>query len=383
LAGETGPQRGGYLTIEFTIKQKVLNEALSAIGGSIQAKETIPVLSNVLIETMGEAAIRITGTDLDITIRRTVEADVKSSGSICILAKKLAEVVRMLPDKDCHFVVDKKNWVTLTCGSSKYRFGGTLKDKFPNVEKFECDRIQISGDILQDVISHTAFATSNESSRYALQGGKVEIEKGNLRLVCCDGYQMSVAERSIDSNGVNLETLIPKKALNEAGKLDAKEIAFGTNGNHIFFETDDQLIVARTLTGQFPNYQKMLPTDSDSIALVNVGEFVAAVRRASTVAAEVLNGHGKGRSVRVQLKPGQMLITSSSPTEGEGEEIIDIDYAGDEILFRFDSRRLPAWPATFPAEKKFKLKFADAQVGVEFNLDGDDAYQYILMPMKI
>src|SRR4051812_37897967 len=123
--------------MEFTIKQKVLNEALSVVRGSLELKTTIPVLSNFLIESLGENAIRITGTDLDIYIRKTAEANIVVSGALCIDARKLADIVGKLPEGECYFRREKNDWVVMKSGRSSYKFAATSPEKFPEIPSFK------------------------------------------------------------------------------------------------------------------------------------------------------------------------------------------------------------------------------------------------------
>ena len=133
--------------MEFVIKQNILKEELGFVQGIVEKKSTIPVLSNILIESIGEGTIRIVGTDLDVTIRCEAEADIKEAGSMCIQARKLFDIVRLLPEADVHFKKDENEWVRLTCDKSKFRLAGVSRDQFPEVPEFKSAPMALSAEI--------------------------------------------------------------------------------------------------------------------------------------------------------------------------------------------------------------------------------------------
>ena len=159
--------------MEFTIKQSVLKDELGYVNGIVEKKSTIPVLSNILIESVGENSIRILGTDLDVTIRCEAEADIKQSGSMCIQARKLFDIVRLLDDGDVHFKKEENEWVNMSCGRSKFKLAGVSREQFPEVPEFKSVPRKISAEIFNHFIQNTAFAITNEQSRFTLVGREI------------------------------------------------------------------------------------------------------------------------------------------------------------------------------------------------------------------
>ena len=203
--------------MEFVIKQSVLKDELGFVQGIVEKKTTIPVLSNILIESVGENTIRIVGTDLDVTIRCDAEADIKKSGAMCIQARKLFDIVRLLDDTDVHFTKDENEWVKMTCGKSNFRLAGVSKDNFPEVPSFKSAPMKLSADIFNHFINNTAFAITNEQSRFTLSGAKFMIDGNMARMVTTDGHRLAFIEKQLSENAQTetMDALIPKKALME------------------------------------------------------------------------------------------------------------------------------------------------------------------------
>ncbi|MEJ7699733.1 MAG: DNA polymerase III subunit beta [Pyrinomonadaceae bacterium] len=182
--------------MEFVIKQNVLKDELGFVQGIVEKKSTIPVLSNILIESVGENTIRIVGTDLDVTIRCEAEAEIKKAGSMCIQARKLFDIVRLLPDADVHFTKDENEWVKMTCNKSNFRLAGVAREQFPEVPSFKSAPMKLSADIFNHFIQNTAFAITNEQSRFTLSGAKFMIENGAARMVTTDGHRLAFIEKN-------------------------------------------------------------------------------------------------------------------------------------------------------------------------------------------
>src|SRR5687768_8738616 len=152
--------------MEFVIKQSALKEELGFVQGIVEKKSTIPVLSNILIESVGENTIRIVGTDLDVTIRCEAAAEIKQEGAMCIQARKLFDIVRLLDDADVHFKKEENEWVKLNCGKSKFRLAGVSREQFPEVPSFKSAPMKISAEVFNHFIHNTSFAITNEQSRF-------------------------------------------------------------------------------------------------------------------------------------------------------------------------------------------------------------------------
>lgn len=395
--------------MEFVIKQNVLKEELGFVQGIVEKKSTIPVLSNILIESVGEGTIRIVGTDLDVTIRCEAEADIKQAGAMCIQARKLFDIVRLLDSGDVHFKKEENNWVKLNCGKSNFRLAGVSRDTFPEVPSFKSAPMKLSADIFNHFIQNTAFAITNEQSRFTLSGAKFMIENGAARMVTTDGHRLAFIEKKLADSGSTetMDALIPRKALMELTKIsrDAKgDVSFGEDANHIYFEVGGRLLITRKLSGTFPNYEMVIPKDNDKTAIFDADEMKTAIRRVSLMADE------RTRSVRLTIRAGEIEIGAQSSEEGEANEKVTAEYTGEEVSVGFNAQYLQDFLNVVGAgeaesgemtEKetsgetvrvkesgsrlKIAFEFKDGNAQTQMNIAGDKNYdyKYIVMPLRI
>lgn len=399
--------------MEFTIKQSVLKEELGYIQGVVEKKTTIPVLSNILIESLGEGSIRIVGTDLDVTIRCDAEADIKRQGAMCVQARKLFDIARNLPEGDIHLTKSENEWVELKAGRAKFRLAGVNKEQFPEIPIFKSAPMKLSGEVFSYFIQNTAFAITNETSRFTLSGAKFIIGGDSARMVTTDGHRLAFIEKKLETPaGANMDVLIPKKALLELVKLargGEGDVAFGEDQNHIYFETGGRLLITRKLTGNFPNYEMVMPKDNDKKVVFDLADMKSAVRRISLMADE------RNRSIRMTVREGEVEVTAQSSEEGEGAEIVPADYTGEETLLAFNHQYLQEFlnnvgalenaapngngedgesdgsnAATARAKDsktatRISFEFKDSNAATQIRIDGETAYdyKYIVMPLRI
>lgn len=390
--------------MEFNISQSVLKEELSFVQGIVEKKATIPVLSNILIESVGEGTVRITGTDLDVTIRCEAEADIRKAGSICVQARKLFDIVRLLDGGSIHFIKEDNEWVRMTSGRSKFRLAGVNKEQFPEVPSFKSAPLRLPASVFNTFVQNTSFAITNEQSRFTLSGAKFILSDGVAKMVTTDGHRLAYIEQKVEGvKGDGIDSLIPKKALLELVKISkdsSSEVAFGEDSNHIYFETDGRLLITRKLSGTFPNYEMVMPRDNDKTVVFDCDEMKAAVRRVSLMADE------RVRSIRMTIGEGEIEVSAQSSEEGEGQEKIAADYSGPEVTIGFNSQYLQDFlnvasgsfessgPEGEESEKakgkgsskpRVSFEFKDGNSQTQMRLSGESSYdyKYIVMPLRI
>src|SRR2546426_3224437 len=211
--------------MQFVIGRNVLQKELAFVQGIVERKNTIPVLANILIESAGETSVRISGTDLDVTIRCDADADeIKSQGAICVPARKLFDIARLLPDAPVSFRKEPNEWVTVECDRSKFRLPGISKDTFPELPGFKSTPLRLPAALLKLLIDRTIFAITQEEGRYTLSGAKFELDKQGAKMVTTDGHRLAfvaTTEFVKDLKGEGLDVLIPRKTLSELTKLSS------------------------------------------------------------------------------------------------------------------------------------------------------------------
>jgi DNA polymerase-3 subunit beta len=388
--------------MEFVISQQLLKEELGYVQGIVEKKSTIPVLSNILIESIGEGTIRIVGTDLDVTIRCEAAADIRIPGSMCIQARKLFDIVRLLNNQDVHFVKEENDWVKLSCGKSKFRLAGVSRDQFPEVPDFRSTPQKLSAKTFNYFIQHTSFAITQEQSRFTLSGAKFMVDNGMVRMVTTDGHRLAFIEKAEAVEGT-MDTLIPKKALIELTKIARDsdgEVSFGEDPNHIYFEVDGRLLITRKLTGTFPNYEMVIPKNNDKTATFDAEEMKASIRRVSLMADE------RTRSIKLLIRQGEIEISSQAAEEGEASEVIEADYNGEDVLLGFNALYLQDFLNVIGGSDSetvsenetegetvrvkdgrlrlaFDFKDSNAQTLIRPAHDTGYDYKYIVMPLRV
>ena len=371
--------------MQFVVSKQNLQKELGFVQGVVEKKNTIPVLSNILIESVGESTIRITGTDLDVTIRCDMDAEeITTPGSMCVQARKLFEIARLLPDAPVSFKKEDNEWVTVKCDRARFKMVGVARDAFPEVPAFKSAPTKIQAGVIKTFIDRTIFAITQEESRYTLSGAKFVLDETGARMVTTDGHRLAFVEKkNIARNGSNetIDTLIPRKTLAELTKLTAgfdDEISLGMDENHIYFQIGPRLLISRMLYGQFPNYEMVMPKNNDKSVEFNSSLLNLAIRRVALMADE------RSHAIRFHLEPNQLVISSQNAEEGEANETLATDYAGDVTDIGFNAQYLQEFLNVIgDAKVAFEFKDGNSQAQLHPSENGDYDYKYVVMPMRI
>ena len=370
--------------MQFVVSKQNLQKELAFVQGVVEKKNTIPVLSNILIESVGESTIRLTGTDLDVTIRCDMDAeDISTPGSICVQARKLFEIARLLPDAPVTFKREDNDWVTVTCDKTRFKMVGVARDAFPEVPSFKSAPTKIAADVFKSFIDRTIFAITQEESRYTLSGAKFMLDDDGAKMVTTDGHRLAYVERKgVSKKGTEaIDTLIPRKTLAELTKLSSGydgEISLGMDGNHIFFEVGTRLLISRMLYGQFPNYEMVMPKNTDKSIKFDGALLNSAIRRVALMADE------RSHAIRFHVEPNQLVISSQNAEEGEASETIQTEYAGEETDIGFNAQYLQDFLGVVgDSAVAFEFKDGNSQAQMRPADNGDYDYKYVIMPMRL
>jgi DNA polymerase-3 subunit beta len=379
-----GTAREEYQPMEFSVTKSALLSELSMTQGVVERKTTIPILSNLLVEAR-DSQLTITATDLELSIRTSCEAKVKKEGAGTIPAKKLLELVRLLPEGEIKVKLLENHWVEITSDRKKYKLVGMAKENFPALPTMPHTLVRIPAAILRGLISKTKFAISMEESRYTLNGGLLILRPDTLAMVATDGHRLALAETDHKLTGLNgeLKVLVPKKAMDEVEKLSAAadsdaQFDFAKDESHLFFQVHHRLLISRILTGQFPNYEAVLPRDNNKHVVIERGELTDAVRRVSQLADQ------RSHAVKFSISGEGVEISASSPEYGEAKESIEKEYKGDAISIGFNSSYMLDFLGA-AADGPVSIELKDEQSAGQLRPLADESYRYryIIMPMRI
>ncbi|HKT08916.1 MAG TPA: DNA polymerase III subunit beta [Gemmatimonadaceae bacterium] len=368
--------------MRFTIAREKLQDGLSAVIATVPAKTTLPVLSNILLET-NERGIRLSGTDLDMAVSTEVTADVESQGAITVPAKKLAEIVRELPSAPVRISAVGEQKITLECGRSRFRLLGLPRDEFPTfpVVRFS-ESWRIKSGELQKLIAHTAFAVSTEESRPILNGVLWELRGDRMRMVATNGHRLAKIDVPVaGQNGRSEDLIIPPKALEQLRRLfpaeEDLEIARGEN--HLGFRSPLTAVFTRLIEGPYPPYEQVIPRDNDRIALADKNALSQALKRMSVVASD------QTHRIRMSFNAGMAKFSVQTPDLGEAQDELPVTYEGDALDIGFNASYLLEILRNMPTDEvRLTFKAPERAATVE-PVGWNDPAQYmcLIMPLRL
>jgi len=370
--------------MEFSVSKSDLVRELGLTQGVVEKKTTIPILSNILVETDHDQ-VWLTATDLELGIRCACPARIKKEGAGTIPARRLLDYVRLLPDADLQVKLAENQWASFVCGRSRTRIAGMSRESFPELPQMPEPLAQIPLSVLSQMIASTIFAISAEESRFTLNGALLILRENGLVMVATDGHRLAIMEKQVELPGLvgSYRALLPRKAMNEIQKLasddSSKEIEFSGNENHLFFKIDKRLLLSRKLTGNFPDYERVLPKEHPHMLVIQRDELKAAIERVAQFADE------RSRAIRLQILKGELKVHSSISETGESEDTIPVEYSGSEVEIGFNAQYLLDFLRS-AEQAEVELHFRDANSAGELRpheAPAETVYRYVVMPMRI
>ena len=334
--------------MKVRIGREELLTGLQRVQGVVEKRNTMPILSNILLEAKHDGA-EIVATDLEIGMRGLYKATVLEAGGVTISARKLYEIIKELPSGEIELTSGDNNWTTIQSGKSQFKVVGLPSGDYPALPSIEREGLTpLAGAGLLELIRKTLFAAGDNDARYILNGLLVSLtttEKKTtlLRLVGTDGHRLAVAEREVGTpnakrRGQDSKAIIPKKAAQEMRRLleegGDEEPLIGFTKNLMIFRKSGLLLTSRLMEGNYPNYQQVVPKESGKRIAVNRGLLESALRRVSVLSKD------KANAVKVSFAPGGMTLFSSNPDYGEATEELVARYEGEALHTGFNARYL-------------------------------------------
>jgi DNA polymerase-3 subunit beta len=373
--------------MEITVSRQDLVKELTATQSVVERKTTIPILSNFLLEA-DEDRLNITATDLDQAIRTSAAVKVKKPGACTIPARKLYDYIKLLPDGEISIKLLENHWVQIRSGRSNTKMVGMARANYPQVPEFPTIAVtSISLAALRGVIARTIFAISNEESRYTLNGALLILKAESLAMVATDGHRLSFVEKPGEVlEGISGEkrVLIPRKALQELQQLlansEAERVEFADDEHTLFFRVGHRTLSSRKLSGQFPNFEAVMPRDNTKFAVVRSSELAASIQRVAQFADE------RSGAIRMRLEDNELKVSANSTESGESEDTIDTPYSSDPIVVGFNSGYILDFLKALDNAGEVRLEFKDSQSAGQMRPEDPEAeykYRYVLMPMRI
>jgi len=369
--------------MHFEISRKELLPPLKMIIGVVEQRQTLPILANTLVKVK-DNTLHLTATDAEVEVVcsvplvSTIDAD--NEGEITIPARKLFDICKSLSDANNIQVAINDSQATIKAGKSKFKLQTLPAIEFPDRPKFqEQTSFTISQNNLKNLFYKTSFCIAVNDVRYYLNGLLLEIADGKISLIGTDGHRMAVAQLDFATE-TNAKVIIPRKAVLELSKLltdSDDEIKISFDDNHIRFELSDSLeISSKLIDGDFPDWQNVIPAEPNKIVLVETNELKQALTRASILSNE------KYKGVRLALTNNQLNISAKNSYQEEAEEIIEIEYTGDDLEIGFNGIYLLD-AVNVVSTKMTQVALSDGNSSCLITEEDNEDSKFIVMPMRL
>lgn len=367
--------------MKFSIKREIFLQPLSQVIGVVERRQTLPVLANFLFQAQADGKLSITGTDMEVELIASVEAKVEREGEITVPARKLLDIVRMLPDGVAIGVVLDGDKLTLSSGRSRYTLATLPATDFPATDQFETiESVEIQEDSLKRLLDKTSFAMANQDVRYYLNGLLFEFKDGALRTVATDGHRLAVCDLSGEASiQQNRQIIVPRKGVMELARMltDSKEkVWLGLGKNHIRLQKGSTALTSKLIDGRFPDYQAVIPVGTDRKIEVDRASFIVALQRAAILSNE------KYKGVRLEATGKALKIVAHNPLHEEAEEVLEAETNFDQLAIGFNVIYLLDALNAIESEQ-VTLEMRDANSSCLITAAGGGEDRHVVMPLKL
>lgn len=367
--------------MKFTVSREAILKPLQLVAGVVERRQTLPVLSNVLI-VLENGQLSLTGTDLEVEIVGRLTLDGPSeNGETTVPAKKLLDICRALPeDAEIQFSVGEQK-ATVKSGRSRFSLSILDANEFPSVEPGSNDlSIKCQQKEVKRLIDRTSFAMAQQDVRYYLNGMLWEVRSNELRAVSTDGHRLAMCTRPVPVEVSEVvQAILPRKGVIELSRLlndSDQDVELVLGANHLRATTADFTFTSKLVDGKFPDYERVLPKGGDKIVLGNRSDLKQAFARTAILSNE------KYRGVRLMLDEGQLTIMANNPEQEEAEDQVSVDYKGESLEVGFNVSYLQDVTNVLNTELiKITLSDSNSSALLEEPKDSDSAY--VVMPMRL
>ena len=367
--------------MRFSISREALLRPLALVAGVVERRQTLPVLSNVLIQVDHEQ-VALTGTDLEVElIGRTAASLVEEPGSATVPARKLMDICKSLPDQaELQFSLEGGRAV-LRSGRSRFTLSTLPVAEFPNIEDTQGDvELSLPRGTLKHLIDSTSFAMAQQDVRYYLNGMLLELRSNLVRTVATDGHRLAVCSRPAEIEVEPARKLIvPRKGVLELVRLldDSDEpVTLTFSASHVRAHTGDFTFTSKLVDGKFPDYERVVPRGGDKVFIADRTELRQVLSRTSILSNE------KYRGVRLHLKEGNLQVMANNPEQEEAEENVSVEYGGDALEIGFNVGYLIEVLNALD-EDRVQMTLVDSNSSALMEEPGSGDALYVVMPMRL
>lgn len=363
--------------MKFSINKAAFLEVLQMVQGVVSIRSTLPILSNFLLHVQ-KNKLELTTTDLDISVRCSVDAKVSKTGATSLPVRRLLSIVRELPDAEIEIDVGEKSIATITCGSSFFKINGLPEDEFPPLPKLTGGTsYSLDQGVFKEMLRKTAYSVSTDETRHVLNGVHMGFRDGKLTLVATDGRRLALVEHEIDfPESAERDLIIPSKAVDELQHAlkDEGTLKIHALETQVAIEFDGVLIVTKLIEGSYPNFKQVIPAQCEERVTIEREGMLLALRRVALLTTD------KSNSVKMTFTKNKLEITAVTPDVGEARETLPIKYSGKEISVAFNPEYVMDPLRNLDNDEIYFEMTDDLSPGV---IKSDIPFVYVLMPMRV
>jgi DNA polymerase-3 subunit beta len=366
--------------MKLRVSREALLKPLQQVAGVVERRQTLPVLSNVLLQVEG-GQLSLTGTDLEVEMVARVALGESENGEVTVPARKLMDICRELPEKAEIELTLSGQKMSIKAG----RFRSTLSTlpaaDFPAVDKSMAElSIDMDAKSLKRILDRTAFAMAQQDVRYFLNGMLIELGGSYVRTVATDGHRLAMSTLSLSSPiADSRQVILPRKGVLELQRLLQEvsgDVAISIGANHLRAESADYTLTSKLVDGRFPDYDRVIPKNGDKTIFADKVELRQALNRTAILSNE------KFRGIRVNLSTGSLQLSANNPEQEEAEEAVSVDYTGDDLEVGFNVGYVQDVLGVLECEK-VKITLHDANSSALLEDPDSDESMYVVMPMKL
>jgi len=371
--------------MELNIQKQNLLDALQLSLGIVEKRSSMPILSNVLMETY-EDSVRIMATDLQVSVRLQCPAQIIEPGGISILARKFFEIIRELPEDNIYMKLNENNRLLISCKDARFNIVGLPATDYPPLPELESVKtIKIDGSLLKDMIEKTISSVSLDEGRFNLSG--IYLEKGqekdkpSLRMVSTDGHRLTLMDKGVeglDTEFLSKGVLMPRKAVSELIKIleTPGEAEIGFKDTFGVFKKEETLMIMRLLESNFPDYHLVLPKKKSKTILITKNDLADIMKRMAVLSTD------KYKGVKFKLSKGNLEIQSVNPEIGDAKENLALNYEGGAVEIGFNARFFLDVLQVMESETII-LDLNDSVSPAILSGEKDPGFMALIMPMKL
>jgi DNA polymerase-3 subunit beta len=362
--------------MKVQIEKDILLGGIQKVQNIITTKSTLPILSNILLETQ-QNNLKLTATDLDIGISCVIPLEAQEQGIITVPAKRFSDIIKELPTKTVNITTKKNNLIIIETESCQFKIMGLAPEDFPKLPEFkDVEVINLEQATLKEILNLTSFAVSLDETRYILNGILFKIHQNNLTLVATDGKRLAVVERALKQNiDKDIQIIIPLKAIQELNRnlQEEGELSLLLGQNQALFDLKGVVIISRLIEGEFPDYQQVIPPVSENKIRIPREQFLWAVRRAALLSTPDY------QAVKLETFKNKLVVSKSTPDIGESREELSVEYKGKEMAIGFNPAYLIDVLKNLK-EESIEFEITDSEKPGVIRING---YIYIVLPMRL